>query len=127
VRALLDTSYFIGEQTGRPMARPAGLDATEVSVATLAELTIGVLRATEENRAARLATLSRVEANWQPLGIDAEVARTFARIVADLRGRGRRAPVLDLLVAATAMVEGIPVVTQDRDYDAIEGLTVIRL
>lgn len=127
MRALLDTSYFIGAEMGRPMARPTGLDETEVSVVTLAELTIGVLRATEEDRPARLATLSRVEANWEPLGIDAEVARTFARIVADLRGRGRRAPVLDLLLAATAMVEGIPVVTQDRDYDAIEGLTVIKV
>jgi predicted nucleic acid-binding protein len=127
VRALLDTSYFIGEETGRPMQPMTGVDQTEVSVVTLAELTIGALRATDADRPARLATLTRVEANWEPLGVDADVARTFGRIMADLRNRGRRAPVLDALLAATAMVEGIPVVTQDRDYDAIEGLQVIRI
>jgi predicted nucleic acid-binding protein len=127
VRALLDTSYFIGEETGRPMDRLAGVHETEVSVVTLAELTIGVLRARQEERPARLATLTRLEANWEPLGIDADVARTFARIVTDLRGRGRRAPALDMLLAATALVHDIPVVTQDRDYDAIDGLTVIRV
>jgi predicted nucleic acid-binding protein len=34
---------------------------------------------------------------------------------------------LDALVAATAVVEKIPVVTQDRDYDAIPGVDVIRV
>jgi predicted nucleic acid-binding protein len=29
------------------------------------------------------------------------------------------------LVAATAVVDGIPVVTQDRDYEAIPGVEVI--
>jgi predicted nucleic acid-binding protein len=36
-------------------------------------------------------------------------------------------PVLGALVAATALVEQIPVVTQDRDYDAIPGVGVIRV
>jgi predicted nucleic acid-binding protein len=31
------------------------------------------------------------------------------------------------LVAATAIVEQVPVVTQDRDYEAIPGLQVIRV
>jgi predicted nucleic acid-binding protein len=47
--------------------------------------------------------------------------------VAELRGKRRRVPVLDALLAATALVEGIPVVTQDRDYEAIVGLRVIRV
>jgi predicted nucleic acid-binding protein len=33
--------------------------------------------------------------------------------------------VLDALIAATALAENMPVVTQDRDYDAMPGLTVI--
>ncbi len=59
--------------------------------------------------------------------IDAEVARQFARIVADLRTSQRRVPILDALVAATAAVEQMPVVTQDHDYDAIPGIEVIRV
>jgi len=61
------------------------------------------------------------------LPVDAEVARQFARIVAALRASRRRVPVLDALVAATAFVEQIPVVTQDRDYDAMSGLEIIRI
>ncbi|MHB1583076.1 MAG: type II toxin-antitoxin system VapC family toxin [Acidimicrobiales bacterium] len=58
-----------------------------------------------------MATLSAVESTWDPLPVDAEVARQFARLVAELRGRRRRVPILDALVAATAAVEEIPVVT----------------
>jgi predicted nucleic acid-binding protein len=59
------------------------------------------------------------------LPVSADVARAFARIVADLRTRQRRVPLLDALIAATAMVEGIPLITQDRDYEAIPGVDVI--
>jgi predicted nucleic acid-binding protein len=125
VRALLDTSFFVAAATGRARGEAAGIDETEVSVVTLAELTVGVLLAADKDRPQRLATLSAVESTWDPLPVDAEVARAFARIVADLRSRQRRVPVLDALVAATAVVEGIPVVTQDRDYEAIPGVEVI--
>jgi len=125
VRALLDTSFFVAAEGGRSRADTPGVDETEVSVVTVAELTVGVLLATDEDRPRRLATLSAVESTWDPLPVDGDVARAFARIVADLRSRRRRVPVLDALVAATALVEGIPVVTQDRDYEAIPGVAVI--
>jgi predicted nucleic acid-binding protein len=125
MRALLDTSFFVAAETGRARGEATGVDETEVSVVTLAELTVGVLLATEEDRPRRLATLSAVESTWDPLPVDADVARAFARIVADLRSRQRRVPMLDALLAATAMVEGIPVITQDRDYEAIPGVEVI--
>jgi predicted nucleic acid-binding protein len=127
VRALLDTSFFVATESGRPLGEMSGVTETAVSVITLAELSIGVLMADDDVRADRVATLSAVESTWDPLPVDAEVARTFARIVADLRARQRRVPILDALIAATAVVEQIPIVTQDRDYDAIPGVTVIRV
>jgi len=36
-------------------------------------------------------------------------------------------PILDVLIEATAVAEWIPLVTKDRDYDAIAGLEVIRV
>ena len=127
MRALLDTSFFVAAESGRPRGEAIGVEETEVSVVTLAELTVGVLLAAEEDRPRRLATLSAVESTWDPLPVTADVARAFAGIVADLRLRRRRVPVLDALVAATAVVEGIPVVTQDRDYEAIPGVEVIAI
>ncbi|HEY5246307.1 MAG TPA: PIN domain-containing protein, partial [Acidimicrobiales bacterium] len=119
MRALLDTSFFVATESGRPLGEMDGVTETEVSVVTLVELTVGVLVADDMDRPARVATLSAVESTWEPLPVDAEVARQFARIVAALRTNRRRIPVLDALVAATAVVEQIPVVTQDRDYDTI--------
>ncbi len=127
MRALLDTSFFVATESGQPLGEMKGVTETEVSVLTLAELTVGVLMAHDDDRSARLATLSAVESTWDPLPIDAEVARQFARIVAALRAGGRRAPILDALVAATAIVEQIPVVTQDNDYEAIPGVEVVRI
>ncbi len=127
MRALLDTSFFVATESGRPLRDMDGVTETEVSVVTLAELTVGVLMADDADRATRVATLSAVESTWDPLPIDAEVGREFARIVAALRTRRRRVPILDALVAATAAVEQMPVVTQDRDYDAIPGINVIRV
>ncbi len=127
MRALLDTSFFVATESGRPLAEMERVTETEVSVVTLAELTVGVLMAGDDDRPARVATLSAVESTWDPLPINAEVARQFARIVAALRAGGRRVPILDALVAATAIVEQIPVVTQDNDYAAIPGVEVIRV
>ena len=127
MRALLDTSFFVATESGRPLGKMERVTETEVSVVTLAELTVGVLTANDGDRPARVATLSAVESTWDPLPIDAEVARQFGRIVAALRAGGRRVPILDALVAATAIVEQIPVVTQDNDYEAIAGVEVIRV
>lgn len=127
MRALLDTSFFVATESGRPLGELESVTETEVSVVTLAELIVGVLMADDDDRSARVATLSAVESTWDPLPIDAEVARQFARIVAALRAVGRRIPILDALVAATAIVEQIPVVTQDTDYEAIPGVEVIRV
>jgi predicted nucleic acid-binding protein len=127
MRALLDTSFFVATESGRPFGEMGGVTETEVSVVTLAELTVGVLMASDSDRPARVATLSAVESTWDALPVDAEVARQFARIVALLRADGRRIPILDAIVAATALVERIPVVTQDQDYDAIPGVEVIRV
>ena len=127
MRALLDTSFFVATESGRPLGDMGGVTETEISVVTLAELTVGVLMASDADRPTRVATLSAVESTWEPLSIDAEVARQFAHIAAALRANRRRVPILDALVAATAIVEQIPVVTQDRDYDAIPGVEVIRV
>lgn len=127
MRALLDTSFFVAKESGRPLGEMNGVTETEVSVVTLAELTVGVLMADDADRPTRVATLSAVESTWDPLPIDAEVARQFAHIVAALRASRRSVPVLDALVAATAIVEQIPVVTQDNDYEAIPGVEVIKV
>ncbi len=98
-----------------------------VSVITVGELRAGVLAATDLlTRDRRLATL--VDAlELDPLPIDQAVAEAWARLRPLLRDAGRRMPVNDSWIAATAIALGVPVVTQDDDYADVPGLSVIRV
>ena len=77
---LLDASVFIAAEAGRPLARrPRG--QARVSVVTLAELRLGVLRSDGELRELREATLSSARrfvplAVTEPGGTVVEVALT---------------------------------------------------
>lgn len=115
-RGLLDTSVIIAR------FESPGIDALPaegaISVATLAELHYGVLAAkSEEIRRLRLQRLGQVEATFQPLPIDGDVARAFARVAHTVRMAGRqpRARVMDLWIAATALSHGLPLYTCNRD------------
>jgi len=125
--ALLDTSVLIGWENHR-LSKDQMPDSICVSVVTVAELRLGVLTAaTLEARARRMATLRLVEA-LEPLPIDDKVAEAWARLVAQLKAAGRKkVPVNDIWIAATAIARGIPVATQDDDYEGMPGLDVIRL
>lgn len=125
-RGLLDTSIFIARERRRPL----GLlpDATAVSVITIAELHLGVLMADNPRvRAIRLRTLSAVQALFEPLPIDAIVARAFAEIFAEARRQGKRPKIMDTWVAATAVAHSLPVYTQDDDFLAIPQVQVVRV
>ena len=124
-RALADTSWFIASEQRRRLGdHPREL---AVSIVSMAELRLGVLMAADDAaRALRLATLSHAE-QLSPLPVDSAVAEAWARLVQVLRATGRRLPVNDSWIAATAMAHDLALVTQDADYDDIPGLTVIRV
>jgi predicted nucleic acid-binding protein len=73
-----------------------------------------------------LETLSTAEA-LDPLPIDARVAHAWAALRLALRDAGKRMPINDSWIAATAIANGMPVASQDGDYDDVLGLKVIRV
>jgi predicted nucleic acid-binding protein len=117
---------FIAIENDRPLRAepPARL---VVSIVTVGELRAGVLSATDStSRAARLRSLAKaLEA--EPLPVDDRVATAWAELRSTLREAGRRLGVNDSWIAATAIAHDLPLVTQDRDYDDVPGLTVIAL
>lgn len=128
MRALLDTSVFIAEEQGRPLALERLPDESAMSVVTLAELELGIHLADHESeRARRLATAQAARANYEALPVDQEVASAFAELVAAARRAGRRPKVQDAWIAATAMAHGAAVVTQDAGFEGLPGVTVIRV
>ncbi len=80
-------------------------------------------------RAQRLATLESV-ADIETLPVDDDAARMWARLRIYLAEAGRRVRVNDLWIAAIAASKGLPVVTQDDDFAALDGapnVTIIRV
>ena len=125
-RAVADTSIFIAREVGRPLDELP--DEIAVSVVTAAELELGVLRAREADvRARRLATLSRVRAEFPLLPIDDATASCFARVADEELRAGRRLRRHDTWIAATALRHGVPIVTQDADFTDFQSVEVIRV
>jgi predicted nucleic acid-binding protein len=127
-RAIADTSLFIGLEARRFASTAlADLDLA-VSVITLGELRLGVVSAGRDPEAAsqRLATYELAR-QFEPLPIDERVGNAWAVLVAKLRADGRKAPINDTWIAATALSLDVPVATQDNDYDPMPSLTVIKV
>lgn len=121
-RGLLDTSIFIASESGRQLDQASLPDEGAISPITVAELHVGVLAAQDvDTRARRLATLEAV-ADVQTLPIDSSVAAAWALLRVHLAESRRRLNVNDLWIAATALAHDLPVVTQDDDFDSIEGV-----
>jgi predicted nucleic acid-binding protein len=116
---LLDASVFIAAEAGRTLSRRPGGQA-RVSVVTLAELRLGVLRSDGELRELREATLSSAR-RFAPLAVTEPVADELAGLLAKLRASQRRAKAFDCFVAATALAHGLVVVTQDSDFETLEA------
>ncbi|GAB3217138.1 type II toxin-antitoxin system VapC family toxin [Mycolicibacterium hippocampi] len=127
---MLDTSVFIAQESGRPLNESLIPDEVATTVITLSELNTGVLAAASTDiRARRMATLDAV-ADLAALPVDEDAARMWARLRIHVAEAGRRVRINDLWIAAIATSRGLPIVTQDGAFDALEGvvgLTVVRV
>jgi predicted nucleic acid-binding protein len=112
---VLDTSII----TALKLYDPAELPETFLITAiTLGELSYGP-HATDDplKRAARVAVLQHVEATFEPLPYDHHAARFYGQICAAVRASGRqpRPRSSDLMIAATAASNALPLYTANPD------------
>jgi predicted nucleic acid-binding protein len=116
---LLDTSVFIARENGRAIAKLP--QRVALSVITIGELQLGVLNADDlATRSRRADTLALARAA-DPIPVSEAVMISWARLVGDCRAAGvhRAVKLTDTFIAATAIEHGLPVVTQDADFDQI--------
>ena len=116
---LLDTSVFIARESGHAIAKLP--DRVALSVITIGELQLGVLNADNSvTRSRRADTLALARAA-DPIPVSEAVMVSWARVITDCRAAGvhRTVKLTDALIAATAIEHGLPVVTQDADFDQI--------
>ncbi len=122
---------FIASESGRPLGELP--QRVAVSAITVGELQLGVLAATDTAARVRRAETLDLARDADPIAISEAVMVTWARLVADCRTAGiqRLVKLTDALIAAIAVEHGLPVVTQDDDYDQLArahpALTVIKV
>ena len=116
-----DTSVFVAAEQQRPLGTPPEGEA-RVSVATLTELLVGVMRAPDGPlRELRETTLDRAR-RFIALPYDAVVAERLAELLTAARNNRRRAGAMDAIIAATALAHDLTVWTQDNDFDVLAEL-----
>lgn len=124
-RGLLDTSVIVDLDRLDVSQLP---EEVAISTVTLAELSAGpsaTRDATE--RARRQDRLQRTEAAFDPMPFDIRSARAYGRVSAAVVEQGRRRPRLaDLLIAAAALAEDLPLVTRNsKDFQGLEDLITV--
>jgi predicted nucleic acid-binding protein len=126
-RGLLDTSVVIDLERTRPEDLPVEL---AVSAITMAELASGPEATSDpQERARRIALLQHAEDTFDQLPFDISAARIYGRIYAAViaagrTARGRRS--MDLLIAATALSNKLPLYTHNvDDFTGLQGLVEI--
>jgi predicted nucleic acid-binding protein len=123
-RGIIDTSVVIDLERIDAEHLPTEL---AVSAVTLAELAAGPHATSDATeRARRQDRLQRAEAMFDPLPFDTAAARAYGRVHAAVtasgrKARGRRAS--DLLIAAAALAEGLPLYTRNPDdFAQLDGM-----
>lgn len=128
---LADTSVFIARENDRTVGTLP--ERLAVSVVTLGELQLGVLAAPDRATRARRAETLELVRRSDPIPVGEAVMTRWAQLASDCAeaGHSRDVKLLDGLIAATAIEHGLPVVTQDGDFDlmasAHPALDVIRV
>lgn len=131
-QGMLDTNIMILRRWIDPGQLP---DEMAISAITLAELSAGPHEVRPNNeqdtydehaeRARRMEILQRAESEFDPIPFGAEAARIFGRVTAGVIAAGRkpRRRIADLLIAATAIAEGLPLFTTNPgDFTGLDTL-----
>ena len=126
-RGLLDTSVIIDLASLDVDALP--IEAA-ISSITLAELAAGPHAIDDPAECARRQDrVQRTEAQFDPIPFDMNAARAYGRIYAAVAAAGRKARgprAVDLMIAAVALAQDLPLYTRNpKDLGGLKGLVDI--
>ena len=129
MKSLLDTCVIAELVKRRPSARVCEWVETQpedrlyLSVLTLGEVRKGIARLPASRKRRRLEQWVEVDLrrtfHGRVLPVTAEIAERWGILSAEAQSRGRPVPVIDALLAATALVADLTLVTRNtRDVEA---------
>jgi predicted nucleic acid-binding protein len=126
-RGLLDTSVLIDLDQIDVARLPI---TVAVSALSMAELAAGPHATSDaDERGRRQDRLQRAEATFDPLPFDGDAARAYGRLFVSVMAAGRKARgarAVDLLIAATALSDELPLYTRNGDdFRGVEQLVEV--
>ncbi len=125
-RGLLDTSVLVDHDQIDSAKLP---DESAIAAVSLAELAAGPHATTDDQeRARRQDRLQWAAATWDALPFDSEAARVYGRVFAAAKAAGRsgRRRLADLLIAATAAANGLPLYTRNpADFAGLDQIVKV--
>ena len=128
---MVDANVFIEFERQRKPVDLSPWESSEgifISAVTVSELLMGVHRAdNDERRKRRSEFVEAIVANVSVLDFTTAVARRHAQIYSELAQRGQMIGAHDLIIAATALHNGLSLLTDNIDeFSRVPDLTVIR-
>jgi len=112
----LDTTFLVDLLAGDPAATAFSENLAEpvaVSAVSFYELLFGV------KGSRRLARIEAIAQDYTVLPLDYDVCAMAAAIQGRLADEGKLIPVLDAMIAASAILADVPIVTSDEHFSRI--------
>lgn len=127
---IIDSSVIIAVEKGKiDFAKLVQYEQSYISPITVTELLTGVSRSnTEERRMKRSVFVEHIINSISVLPFGVEEARIYNHILYNLFIESITIGIHDMLIAASAIVHGYPILTLNgRDFNRIKGLEVVTL
>jgi len=97
------------------------LEQVFITSVVLGELYVGIHRIS--NKAKHLKKLESFLSVCTVLNVDSATAQHFGQTVAALYKKGKPIPTNDVWIAASAQQHNLPLMTNDKHFKEVEGLT----
>lgn len=122
----VDTTFCVDLSKGAPaaLARAKELDAKRERLAIPAPVLTEFLIGGFAKGGHRLQSALDLIARMEVLPVNEAIALEAARLGGQAIHEGHPIGTLDLLIAATARVHHFPIITRDRDFSTVPGLTI---
>lgn len=129
MKYLLDTNQLIDFLKNKKdivsKLKPLFENGLAISVITGAEFLQGAYKLKDPKPVLELLNNFLEEANIDILEIDWSVVEKYAFLQAQFDQKGQRAPSFDLLIASTALVHNLILISEDKVFQRISKLKVI--
>ncbi len=124
MKYLLDTNILVDHIRGKEVINQVFTgDEAAISIITLAELTHGAYKSDNPKNSLSKVDYTIDKLNLQVENLSKDIVNTFGEIKANLEKKGQRLEDFDLLIAATAKVNNLTLVTRNiKHFKRIAGL-----